>query len=530
MGGFTGRVAELCRQNIGFAFFLAWDYIALYGCAMAIGTFVPYNLEYIWLVSGAGMLVAALAVLALARRGRLRVDRRWGAAATACSVAGNIALWLSYAVIETYWALFAVAGVLDGVAIVLFTGVWGQRFARCNEARIEFDVVACFVVSFALYAVTLPIKLYGVVNLAVACALPALSAWLAFRERAADPDSPWAPLHWADVSAGRNRRLPEPRAMRPVFAMMAAEWFLVAFLRVVDAPIGAYDRYGRYLVAFAAGFVVAAALFALLIRVMRYVNLTMSYRWLLPFALLNLVVLAASGGSLAGRVAAYAVIHAGMFGMQMSLWISLLKYLRRTGGRPVVVCTGMAAAQGFGIFAGCGLGLLAVGLLDGPPLGAAVLAAVGASVLVLMMTGYNPGWYFVRGRRGSVPATALGGVPAGVEDGGRGAGVSAACADAGEGCAAAGPGAGVSEAADETSRLYGELMRRRADDLRRAFGLTERETEVAELLLCGRSRPYIRDELGISLNTVHAHARSILSKCGVHSQRELIDLSPPAAR
>ena len=72
--------------------------------------------------------------------------------------------------------------------------------------------------------------------------------------------------------------------------------------------------------------------------------------------------------------------------------------------------------------------------------------------------------------------------------------------------------------------LYDELMHHRAEDLRRAFGLTERETEVAELLLCGRSRPYIRDELGISLNTVHAHARSILAKCGVHSQRELIDL------
>ena len=47
---------------------------------------------------------------------------------------------------------------------------------------------------------------------------------------------------------------------------------------------------------------------------------------------------------------------------------------------------------------------------------------------------------------------------------------------------------------------------------------------MAALLLGGRSRPYIRDELGISLNTVHAHAHSILAKCGVHSQRELIDL------
>ena len=30
--------------------------------------------------------------------------------------------------------------------------------------------------------------------------------------------------------------------------------------------------------------------------------------------------------------------------------------------------------------------------------------------------------------------------------------------------------------------------------------------------------------IGISLNTVHAHARNILSKCGVHSRQELIDL------
>ena len=44
-------------------------------------------------------------------------------------------------------------------------------------------------------------------------------------------------------------------------------------------------------------------------------------------------------------------------------------------------------------------------------------------------------------------------------------------------------------------------------------------------LIAGRSRPYIRDELVISLNTVHAHARNIFSKCNVHSQQELIDLA-----
>lgn len=556
--GAAAKLAELWRQNIGFALFLAWDYIALYGCAMAIGSFVPYNLEYIWIVSGLGTLVSAAVVLALVRRnalrGRpLRITRQWGTAATVCAVAGNISLWMSYAVIETYWVLFAVAGLLDGIAIALFTAIWGMRLIRCNEARIEFDVVACFTVSFALYALTLPIKLYGVVNLAVACVLPPLSAWFAFRERAADPDSRWVGLHRPTVESREGRPFPEMRELRATLVLMAAEWFLVAFFRVVDAPIGAYGRYDRYFFAFTIGFVVAAAMFVVLIRVMRYVNMSMSYRWLLPFVVANTGVLLVGNGSFESKLVSYAIIHAGMFGMQMSLWIALLKYLRRTGGRPEVAFVGMAAAQGLGILVGGGSALLAVKNLQGDALEGAVAVALGTAVLLVMMVGFNPGWYFVRTRRAHTPeAVASGGgaaprtvaagavVPAeGQVTPGVAAAADAACGAAdGDGTPAAsgaadgtGPAeragadaAPASGAAPGTDGLYDALMRRRAEDLRRAFGLTERETEVAELLLCGRSRPYIRDELGISLNTVHAHARSILAKCGVHSQRELIDL------
>lgn len=546
MGGLA-RVAELGRQNIGFALFLAWDYIALYGCAMAIGSFVPYNLEYIWIVSGLGTLVSAAVVLGLVRRGsagrrRLEITRRWGVAATACAVAGNVALWTSYALIETFWVLFAVAGLLDGIAIALFTAIWGMRLIRCNEARIEFDVVACFTVSFALYALTLPIKLYGVVNLAVACALPPLSAWFAFRERPADPDSRWVSMHRPTVEPRADRPLPEMRELRAGFALMAAEWFLVAFFRVVDAPIGAYGRYDRYFFAFAIGFLVAAALFVVLIRVMRYVNMSMSYRWLLPAIVANVGVLLVGNGSHASLVAAYALVHAGMFGMQMSLWIALLKYLRRTGGRPEVAFVGMAAAQGLGILVGGGSALLVVKNLQGDALEGAVAVALGTAVLLIMMVGFNPGWYFVRTRRAHTPeAVASGGgaaprtvaaeavVPAGqaacgAADGDGTPAASGVADGTGPAERAGADAAPASGAAPGTDGLYDALMRRRAEDLRRAFGLTERETEVAELLLCGRSRPYIRDELGISLNTVHAHARSILAKCGVHSQRELIDL------
>lgn len=55
-------------------------------------------------------------------------------------------------------------------------------------------------------------------------------------------------------------------------------------------------------------------------------------------------------------------------------------------------------------------------------------------------------------------------------------------------------------------------------------GLSTRETEIFLLLAQGRSRPYIRDSLYLSKNTVATHIRHIYEKLDIHSQQELIDL------
>ena len=57
----------------------------------------------------------------------------------------------------------------------------------------------------------------------------------------------------------------------------------------------------------------------------------------------------------------------------------------------------------------------------------------------------------------------------------------------------------------------------------RAYGLSNREEEVLAFLLAGRSRPYIRDALAVSLNTINTHVRRIYAKMDVHSYQELID-------
>ena len=55
-------------------------------------------------------------------------------------------------------------------------------------------------------------------------------------------------------------------------------------------------------------------------------------------------------------------------------------------------------------------------------------------------------------------------------------------------------------------------------------GLTPVEQQIALLIVRGRSRSYIAQELGYSENTVRNYSRSLYAKLGVHSKQNLIDL------
>lgn len=57
-----------------------------------------------------------------------------------------------------------------------------------------------------------------------------------------------------------------------------------------------------------------------------------------------------------------------------------------------------------------------------------------------------------------------------------------------------------------------------------AHGLTERETEVLELLARGRTLKVVAERLTISKGTAGTHIANIYRKCDVHAQQDLIDL------
>lgn len=523
MNSFATRTKAYARRNLGFAFFLAWNYIALYGCAMAIGTFVPYNLEYIWMVAGGSEALFAGVGLLLIRENSFCHATTWKYVAAASAVLGNITLWLGYAVPGLYWNTFVAAGMLMGGAVAIMTAVWGSRLSSYDVPTIEFDVLASFIVAFALYGITLPIKLWGIPNVIAASAFAVASMVLCVKSKPAcknqdaasfsaeapntapsealnDGPSKTNPLHACKTLAERGSAF-------STYAMIASLWVLVAYFRIIASPIGIHDRYQHYLIPFVCAFVVTCALFSLFLENARHMSVTLAFRWTVPTILLGLAVLSWEYSNLEYRTAAFSLDFMSIFGIQISCVMSAAKYARRSGKNPEPIFFSMALAEGLGVLIGCGLGLAVVASFPDDHLPSASLFVFAGCSFITMLMGFSPAWREGHRKR-RANAVVLGGIAASPE-----ATETPQAADAHDGR----PNASALSLED--------LIHERACMLRDKFGLTDRETQIAELLLAGRSRPYIRDELYISLNTVHTHASNIFAKCGVHSQQELINLA-----
>lgn len=76
----------------------------------------------------------------------------------------------------------------------------------------------------------------------------------------------------------------------------------------------------------------------------------------------------------------------------------------------------------------------------------------------------------------------------------------------------------------QEERAEGAAHRERCAAFASAHSLTERETEVLELLVRGRTLKVVAERLTISKGTAGTHIANIYRKCDVHAQQDLIDL------
>lgn len=566
------------RRSVGLGCYLAWVYCSLFSCGLVPVVIRLCSIERSWVYSGIGEAIAAIAVIvvyALLRgRGRGEAAQHMiGALGAGCACIGSVLVWVSHLDISWYAALTVAGGLCCGAGLSLLGILWGSRFSYCDEEHIESSVPLSFVISFVVYFVLLAVK--GPLFMVVDAVLPVVSAWIVFRPRCGRSVSADGEAVGALARVGLRKQFSH---LVSLFVLYFLIWFQIALFRVASSPMTYGGRFMHYLVPFSIAAVLAIAAFLTCMRQTRFLNFTFLYRWSVPLMIIGCGLLLIDLGIPEQHSAAYAVNFIAMFGVQMCAWVVAPKYVRRIGVSPFVLFGGLFAAEGLGIFLALTLSLP---LFDvgAPALANLTLIATGAVALVAMLVGFNPRWLFLSdavrrftdaefamsiprlacsacvspcpdaGAAGNgVARSAAGGCAFGAGANASG-GVTAGANDAGSvveyGVAASGvmpfgfasspvPGSASGFAAGAASgsgsavplsagEELASIFEKTAEELQLRYGLTERETQIAALLLSGRSRPFIRDELVISLNTVHAHARNIYSKCGVHSQQEFMD-------
>lgn len=505
----VGRVSEALslrlKWSLGFGCFLAWLYCSFFSCGLVPVIFLVRSIERTWVYVGCAQLIAAVAIMALFWRS---VDssracvRRMGVSGAAFAAVGSILIWISFLDKSWHAPLSISGGLLAGVGLALLVVVWGAFLSGCEDESVEFIVPAGFVFSFVSYFVLVAIKgpLFMVVDALLPSASIAAAFWAICDQRAsARPDEGVASAFGDDEAApsGQIKRL------GTLFLLYAILWFQFALFRVISSPETLGDRFIHYLAPFTCASILSAIAFVVCIKHSRFLNFTFMYRWSVPLMVISYGVLFLdSGGLYDEKSVAYTINFIAMFGVQLCMWIVAPKYVRRMGVSAVFLFGGFAAAEGAGVALGLMFSLPAIGRTS-EVMGLSLLL-MGVLLLVAMMVGFNPRWLFFNGvkkfysmedRTASRIADLEAGEPPRIED------------------------------APEMKRSeLEELFERESLKLQSEYGLTKRETEIAALLLTGRSRPFIRDELMISLSTVHAHVRNIYAKCDVHSQQEFMDL------
>ena len=132
---------------------------------------------------------------------------------------------------------------------------------------------------------------------------------------------------------------------------------------------------------------------------------------------------------------------------------------------------------------------------------------------------FAPGAVARRGALASVGSVA--------EGEGAGAGVGTGTGEGIAGIASATGGAG--DTGGQPVELV-DPVELRVRKLAEEAGFTQVEAQIALLVVRGRSRSFIAQELGYSENTVRNYARSLYAKLGVHSKQELISMVEDAGR
>ena len=279
-------------------------------------------------------------------------------------------------------------------------------------------------------------------------------------------------------------------------ALFALLWFGFAFFRSIASPTYFTDRFDHYLPPFICAGVLAFCIMLLTTFRAREVSLFMTYRWVLPFLCAGYALLFVTNEAV-GRFA-FTFCFVGLVALKLSSSVVVCKICGRRRVPIEHVMLPLLIGIGVGVCVGTACGLWVLGQ-DTSNNGAILFIPI-AAVTAVMAWGCDTRDLMACDQVAPLKTARRAGAAGGV----------------------------VVGRIDRAPSSIDGIAAAQAQALTVRFGLSEREQEILGYLLAGRSRPYVRDALHLSLNTVNTHARNIFAKVGVHSQQELLTLARTA--
>lgn len=511
-GSFLARLdANLPLRLLGFGLVYAWSTCLWDIPFMGSGSLDTLQGGDGWLLSA---LLTPLTCLAIALVGRRRElsEQRWltFAAPLLCAAGTAAALGAEYTSGIASALLAVVAGVGTGCGPALLILLWTSLFAKLEIGIVETVVPASFVATL-LCCLVIP-ALEPALGLVVLVLLPLLSGVLFVLSRNAyalgriasaesAPSAETAPVN-LQVFA---------RMLAMVLAIYVLSCLSAAAATVTLSPIE--ETYTTM-----AGMLFAIALSVGIVLFARRVNITALYRWMtIPFVV---GIVTAPLPFTAAAAVSRLLMNVVFTGIEIIIVLYVVKLAQRTQ-RPAAFFIGWGEWAGY---TGVLLGSLARSAAQSYITSAsesllACLFILGAFCLISLLVPQDE-----RLLTALRPATSPGdaGVSAERSTADREESLEGSARKSTPTARSGVPGAAPSVASSYGAEMDAILAHRTA--VAQRFGLSARETEIFLLLAQGRSRPYIRDSLYLSKNTVATHIRHIYEKLGVHSQQELIDL------
>ncbi|MDE8701880.1 LuxR C-terminal-related transcriptional regulator [Adlercreutzia equolifaciens] len=455
-----------------------------------------------WLLSAALTPLTCLAI-ALAGRTRTLVDRRWitVAAPLLCSV-GTVAVLGAESTVGTTRLLCVIAaGIGTGCGPALLVLLWTALFSKLDMGIIETVVPASFVATL-LCTLVIP-ALAPAVSMPLLVALPLLSGLLFALSRHSFQEGHIAPAEKESAEAVGPVSL---HAFARMLILVVIVYILACLsAAVVAVPLSPTDEAFTTM----AGMLFAIALSISIVLFARRVNITALYRWItVPFVV---AMVAAPLPFVEAAALSRVLMNVVFTGIEIIIVLYVVK-LAQVTQRPAAFFIGWGEWAGyFGVLLGYVLlEPFAVQLATSDESLFACLVILGAFCLASLLVPQDE-----RALTATRAQTAV------AETAGRNALLDDSVAD-GRAAIANSESAPAPVAFSYGAEMDAILAHRTA--VAQRFGLSARETEIFLLLAQGRSRPYIRDSLYLSKNTVATHIRHIYEKLSVHSQQELIDL------